>query len=390
MRCAKCDAEPEPETLGGLCPVCLLDAALADDGEQADGAFRYDLIEEIARGGMGVVYRAVQHGSQRQVAVKMILAEQVVTRGMMERFRAEAEAVASLDHPNILPIYETGEQDGRPFYSMKFANGGTLRERAADFSRKPRDAARLLATIARAVHHAHERGILHRDLKPGNVLLDGDNPTPYVSDFGIAKWVGRESRLTLASSALGTPHYIAPEQAAGASQKLTAAADVYSLGAILYQLLAGRPPFVADTPLETLQLSRETAPPPLRSFVPAVPRDLEVICFKCLAKEPSAQYGSAKALAEDLERWLEGQTILARPTTSIERAWSWTNRNRIVAALSGALVVALLSVVGLLAYHRSQQTAGVPNVRAKSVAVLPFGESQPRCRQRLFRTRRAG
>src|SRR6476660_3509458 len=212
MRCATCDAELEAKTLGGLCPVCLLGAALPGNESDDSGTFHYDLIEEIARGGMGVVYRAVQHGSQRQVAIKMILAEQAATPGMMERFRAEAEAVASLDHPHILPIYEIGESEGRPFYSMKFANGGTLRDCVANFSR-PRDAARLIATIARAVQHAHDRGILHRDLKPGNVLLDGGERTPYVSDFGLARWIGRESRLTVAQSALGTPHYIAPEQA---------------------------------------------------------------------------------------------------------------------------------------------------------------------------------
>ena len=270
---------------------------MPDDEGDEPGAFRYDLIEEIARGGMGVVYRAVQHGSQRQVAVKMILAEQAATPGMMDRFRAEAEAVASLEHPHILPIYEIGENEGHPFYSMKFANGGTLRECLSEFS-QPRDTARLIATIARAVQHAHERGILHRDLKPGNVLLDGPERTPYVSDFGLAKWIGRASRLTLAQSALGTPHYIAPEQAAGSSVTLTPAADVYSLGAILYELLTDGPPFVADTPLETLRLSRETEPPSPRSLKPSVPRDLEVICLKCLAKDSAARYPSAAALAE--------------------------------------------------------------------------------------------
>jgi len=372
MRCAKCDAEIDATKLGGLCPVCLLDAALPDELAEADDSFRYDLIQEIARGGMGVVYRAIQHGSQRQVAVKMILAEQTATPGMMERFRAEAEAVASLDHPHILPIYEIGEHDGRPFYSMKFANGGTLRDRAADFS-QPRDAARLMATIARAVHHAHERGILHRDLKPGNVLLDGTERTPYVSDFGLAKWIGRDSRLTLAQSALGTPHYIAPEQAAGSSARLTPAADIYSLGAILYELLTDRPPFVADTPLETLRLSRETEPFSLRSLKPAVPRDLEVICLKCLAKEPSARYASAAALAEDLERWLEGQTIFARPATSIERAWSWTKRNRIVAALATALIAAVLTMVITWHFFQRTPTRSNPYEPAdKSIAVLPF------------------
>ncbi|MDP9004221.1 MAG: protein kinase, partial [Verrucomicrobiota bacterium] len=375
MRCAKCDAEIETKTLGVLCPVCLLDAAIPDDLSEEAADFHYDLIEEIARGGMGVLYRAIQHGSHRQVAVKMLLAEQSAAPGMMERFRSEAEAVASLDHPHILPIYEIGEIDGRPFYSMKFASGGTLRDRLEEFSRQPRACARLVATIARAIHHAHERGILHRDLKPGNILLDGADRTPYVSDFGIAKWLGRESRLTLASTALGTPHYIAPEQAAGSSIKLTPAADVYSLGAILYELLTGRPPFVADTPLETLRLSRETEPSSLQSLKPTVPRDLEVICLKCLAKEPLARYASAAALAEDLERWLEGHTILARPTTSIERAWRWTKRNRIVAALSVALVVLLFTmVISWIFFQRLPPRAITSAGPDKSIAVLPFSD----------------
>src|SRR5689334_19360235 len=227
--CNRCNAELTGGTITGLCPVCLIDTAFPEQKSNDDGVFRYDLIEEIGRGGMGVVYRAVQHGSQRQVAVKMISTEQAATPGMLERFQAEAEAIGSLDHPNILPIYETGEVERTPFYSMRLASGGTLRECISDFRANPREAAKLISTVARAVQHAHERGILHRDLKPGNILLDGRDRTPFVSDFGLAKWLGRNNRLTIATSALGTPHYIAPEQAAGVSEKLTPAADVYSL-----------------------------------------------------------------------------------------------------------------------------------------------------------------
>ncbi|MGE5213582.1 MAG: protein kinase domain-containing protein, partial [Nitrospirota bacterium] len=373
-RCASCNAELTSGTIAGICPVCLIDTALPEHASQDTGAFRCDLIEEIGRGGMGVVYRAVQHGSKRQVAVKMILAEQAATPGMLERFHAEAEAIASLDHPNILPIYETGEIEGTPFYSMRLASGGTLRECLTDFHANPRQAAKLIATIARAVHHAHERGILHRDLKPGNVLLDGRERTPFVSDFGLAKWLGRENRLTLATSALGTPHYIAPEQAAGASTKLTPAADVYSLGAILYELLAGRPPFVADTPLETLRLSIDTPAPAPRTLDASIPRDLELICLKCLAKEPAARYHSAAALADDLDRWLEGRTILARPSMPIERAWRWTKRNPIVAALSAALLgILVLMTIGIFAYQRSERPRGARlRPSDKSIAVLPF------------------
>ena len=378
MRCERCDAPLDAGALDGLCPVCLLDAALSDEPPGADATFRYDLIEEIARGGMGVVYRAIQHGSQRRVAVKMVLVEQSSAAGILDRFRAEAEAIASLEHPNILPVYEAGEYEGRPFYSMKLADAGSLRDNLPVFHKQPRKAAALIAQIARAVHHAHERGILHRDLKPGNILLDGPEQTPYVSDFGLAKWIGRENRLTIATSTLGTPHYIAPEQAAGASEKLTPAADVYSLGAMLYELLSGRPPFEGDTALETLRLAAEKAPSPPRNLDPTVPLDLELICLKCLAKEPGERYPSSAALAEDLQRWLDGRTILARRTGTIERAWRWTKRNRSIAALSAALLIALGTSAALLVYRAvdsDRRAAGA--IPAKSIAVLPFENLTP-------------
>ena len=341
MRCVRCDASLEPSKLDGLCAVCLLDSALPDDtwSAAAERTFAYDLIEQIARGGMGVVYRATQHGSNRAVAVKMISAEHATTPGMAERFRAEVEAVASLDHPNILPIYETGETDGCPFYSMKLAEGGTLREQAHKYRSQPREAARLMAQTARAVHHAHQRGILHRDLKPGNILL-GTDEMPYVADFGIAKWLNRDSAATLLNTALGTPFYVAPEQAAGSSKQLTTAADIYSLGAILYELIGGQPPFVAETPLETMRLAAETEPPPLGD----VPRDLEVICRKCLSKEPSSRYTSAAALAEDLERWLDGKPITARRVRAPERVWRWARRHPLPASLAIGLLVLLIAV----------------------------------------------
>jgi WD40 repeat protein/predicted Ser/Thr protein kinase len=372
MRCARCEAELVRGVLGGLCPACLLDAGLPDEEREASGSgsqFHYDLIEEIGRGGMGVVYRAIQHGSQRQVAVKMILAEQAATPGMMDRFRSEVEAVASLDHPNILPVYETGDAEGTPFYSMKFANGGTLRDVASKFRMRSREAAAMMAVIARAVHHAHERGILHRDLKPGNILLDGAANTPYVSDFGLAKWLGRDNRLTIAPSALGTPHYISPEQARGASAELTTATDVYSLGAILYEFLSGRPPFIADTPLETLRLVTDAEPAPPRSFEASVPRDLEVICLKCLAKEPEARYRSAAALAEDLEHWLEGRSITARPSRPPERLLRWAKRNPAFAAL------AALSLLLLVTFAIGSPIAAARIARSRDRAVTAEKEA---------------
>jgi TolB-like protein/Tfp pilus assembly protein PilF len=382
--CPKCGRVLDSKTGEIVCPQCLLDVALdssvagndevswldslEDNRARTD---RYEILAEIARGGMGVVYRARDRGLNRTVALKMILPQQLQSAAAIQRFQSEAEAVAALDHPGILPIYEVGELDGLPFFSMKFAEGGNLANQVAGYRDRPREAARLIAHVARAIHHAHERGILHRDLKPGNILL-GREGEAYVTDFGIAKWVARESRLTLDASTLGTPHYIAPEQAGG-SAKLTPAADVYSLGAILYELIAGRPPFVAESALETLRLVKETAAPSPRRFNPSIPRELEVICLKCLEKEPSARYASAAALAADLERWLEGETVLARPTTSIKRALRWTKRNRVVAGLSGALLLALLTmVVAWLLLQRRPSRPVTSEASAKSIAVLPF------------------
>jgi WD40 repeat protein len=371
MRCRRCAAEVDASGVDGLCPVCLLDAGAFDVSPANAPDFRYDLIEEIAHGGMGVVYRAIQHGSHRPVAVKMIRTEHAATPGAMERFTAEVETVASLDHPNILPIYEAGETDGRPFYSMKFADGGTLRERIGSFRGQPREAAQMMARISRAVYHAHQRGILHRDLKPGNILLDGEQ-TPFVADFGIAKWLDRDSWLTIGAAALGTPHYMSPEQAAGAPAGLTTSADVYSLGAILFELLAGRPPFAAETPLETLRLVAQTPPPLLRNLDPSIPRDLEVICLKCLEKEPGSRYSSAAALADDLDRWLEGRTILARASTPIERSWRWAKRNPALASLSGVLVAVLIAaaVGSIIAASRLRisERRALEELRAASLA----------------------
>ncbi len=398
--CPQCGAPVAGSAVAGLCRKCLLLGLLSGLGAPADSGLpggvvhsfgEYELLGEIARGGMGVVYRARLKSLNRVVALKVIQAGRLASTAEVKRFQIEAEAAARLEHPNIVPIYEVGEHDARPYFTMKLVEGGSLADgmHKAEGGRQKPDAGRppsvpllhrsftLLhfCKVARAVHYAHQRGILHRDLKPANILLDAQGE-PHVTDFGLAKQLESVADLTLSGAVIGTPSYMAPEQAAGRNKEVTTAADVYSLGAILYELLAGRPPFQADTPLATMRMVLEEEPvPPSRvrggqkeerrrkkrnergslqpshtsfSLQPSAFTDLETICLKCLQKDPGQRYVSAEALAEDVERWLRHEPIEARPSTVRERTVKWTRRHPARAGLIAVSAAAALGFVLLL------------------------------------------
>jgi len=330
----------------------------------------YELLEEIGQGGMGSVYRARQAGFNRVVALKMIRAGRFASREEVRRFQSEAEAAGTLDHPHIVPLYEVGECDGRHFFSMKLVAGGSLASPPAKL-REPKAAAALVAAVARAVHHAHQRGILHRDIKPSNILLD-ESGRPYVTDFGLAKQSGRDAGLTASEAVIGTPSYMAPELAAGGARRATVAADVYGLGAVLYEMLTGRPPFQAETRLETLRRVQESEPSGVRSVNRKVDRDLETICFKCLSKDPRRRYGSAESLAEDLDRWRAHEPIRARRVSAPQRLWQWSRRRPAVAALLAVVCLAsvALSAGGFWHAYRLRVALDVArqeNARAQAV-----------------------
>jgi len=397
--CQKCGAKIFSDAPEGLCTGCVLETALGifpdavavgDDcgsaenlkandanapprmktsarvakmlGELGD----YELLEEIGRGGQGVVFRARQKSLNRIVALKVIGLGQWATKAHLRRFRLEAEAAASLDHPCIVPIYEVGERDGQCYFSMKFVEGGQLDEVVKRAPVSVRQAVELVAKIARTVYYAHEHGILHRDIKPGNVLLDTKGE-PHLTDFGLARLIESESTVTRTVEVLGTPSYMAPEQAAGNNINLTKATDVYGLGAILYQLLTGHPPFAGGTTYATIKLLLESEPRLPRLWNPKLDRDLSTICLKCLEKDPQRRYSSALGLAEDLERWLRHEPIQARRIGVIRRGKKWLQRSPTAAGIA-VLSLALIAAVGVIVWKsepfRHPPTAGI--------AVLPF------------------
>jgi serine/threonine protein kinase/tetratricopeptide (TPR) repeat protein len=398
--CRKCGAEIFADAPEGLCTACLFETGLGllldgpvaagDDGGGAEnvkanaaapashskkaaradkilGDFGdYELLEEIGRGGQGVVYRARQKSLNRIVALKVIGLGHWATEAHLKRFRREAEAAASLEHPSIVPIYEIGERDGSCYFSMKFIEGGQL---DAVTKREPmpvRQAVELIAKVARTVHYAHEHRILHRDIKPGNILLDHKGE-PHLTDFGLARLVETESTVTRTLEVLGTPSYMAPEQAVGNNAAITSATDVYGLGAVLYQLLTGIPPFAGGTTYETIRLLLETEPRQPRLLNPKIDRDLSTICLKCLEKDQKRRYSSALALAEDLERWLKHEPILARRSGLVIRGRKLVRRNP-TSALLAASLVALAAAAGWII----SKTEFVRQPVTTGIAVLPF------------------
>jgi tRNA A-37 threonylcarbamoyl transferase component Bud32 len=301
----------------------------------------YELLEEIARGGMGVVYKARQASLNRTVALKMILAGQLASEEDVQRFHAEAEAAANLDHPGIVPIYEVGIHNGQHYFSMGYVEGNSLAARIVDGPLPPREAAEATQRVAEAVAYAHAHGVIHRDLKPANVLLD-KHGHPRVTDFGLAKRVQADSDMTRSGQILGTPSSMPPEQASGKITAIKETADVYALGAILYALLTGRPPFQADNQLDTLMQVLEREPVGPQALNPKIPKDLETICLKCLEKEPSKRYESATEVTQELQCFLEGRPIKARPIGPVRRAVRWCRRKPVVATLLALLAASMV------------------------------------------------
>jgi len=388
--CENCQDKIFEDAPKGLCPACVLETGLGLFAEETvvpqelDGSGRgqmpidfgeYELLEEVGRGGQGIVYRARQKSLNRTVALKVISSGHWATEANLKRFRREAEAAASLAHPHIVPIHEVGERDGSCYFSMNFVEGEQLdeivRSATADSScgerepMAPRRAVELIAKVARTVHYAHEHGIVHRDIKPGNILID-EQGEPHLTDFGLARVLETESTVTRTLEVLGTPSYMAPEQAAGKNTRLIRGTDVYGLGAVLYQLLTGHPPFAGGTTYETIKLLLETEPRQPRLLNPKIDRDLSTICLKCLEKEPHRRYSSALALAEDLERWVKHEPVQARRSGIFARGTKWTRRNPGIAVMSALLFVVAAPLAVMIWNSQSERQP------ATGLAVLPF------------------
>jgi eukaryotic-like serine/threonine-protein kinase len=378
-----------PETmLAGHCARCLvqltLDGALNSPAPECSDAPRtagdFEVLREIGRGGMGVIYCARQISLNRLVALKMILAGEFASEEFVLRFRREANAAASLKHPHIVSIHEIGETGGQPYFSMEYVEGRNLAELLRDETLAPAHEAVYLKQIAEAVHYAHTQGIVHRDLKPSNILIDSSDQ-PRITDFGLARQIGWDGDLTVTGQALGSPAYMPPEAADGSEDSATPEADIYSLGAILYHMLTGRPPFQGASMSDVLLQARNTDPIPPRRLNPSVPQDLQTICLKCLEKSPARRYASARALAEELGRFLRDEPILARPAGSSERLWRWCRRRPAIAALSAGLMIALLAGFSgvLWQWHRAEDLA-----RAEQIHRLASEESERRTRLHLY------
>ena len=387
VRCATCSSARDDSLPAGLCARCLLALALESDSEaDADGSTdaadlvdtgvriehtvgRYYLLGEIARGGVGVVYRAWQADLKREVALKMLLPGRLETKDSLDRFRREAELMASLDHPGILPVYEVGTHDGLPYFSMKLAESGNLAQRIPVLHGQFGESARIVARVARAIEHAHGHGVLHRDLKPSNIVFDAANQ-PLVTDFGLARRLAVDSSLTGIDAVIGTPRYVAPEVVILAGRNLTATADIYGLGAILYELLCGRAPFAELSPLQILQQISTCRPRPLRQFDAAIPPALEAICLRCLEKRATDRYQSADALACALEAWLAG-TKLAFFARVRGPKLALPSRRRHAGVAAAMLLVAGLAAAGAWWVVRDPIPMPDPAVATRTVAVLP-------------------
>lgn len=404
--CPECGGIHHPSELTeGLCPIGLFDLLDDSHAETIDGVLRaaerraadfpggvaaagagakreearrpgltipgYTVGDELARGGMGIVYRARQHAPDRDVAIKMLLPFSAAVPELRERFQVEVRTLAELDHSAILPIYETGDYEGLPRFAMKLAAGGSLAARIGTFAGQWRSIATLVATLADATHYAHERGVLHRDLKPGNILFDAE-ARAFVADFGLAKFMDEEGDLTRTHRAMGTPRYLAPEVAAGSARHATTASDIYSLGAILFELLTGRPPFEAEGLPDLLRRIADEEPRfPSHGSGEKIPVDLQVIALKCLAKIPASRYASARELAGELRSFLAGEPILARPSSRMEKLWRWTRREPALTSALGAcgLILALGAVAVLRQLQETETARGIAVQKAREIEV---------------------